>query len=173
MNATKSRLGVCSEAGRLRRVLVCAPGLAHQRLTPENSSELLFDDVIWLQQARRDHFDFVAKMVDRGVEVLELQELLGDVVAMPEARDWVLDRRVTDDLVGPGLTHEVRAWLTELAPDRLAEFLIGGVGLPGRARRGGRRFLSAFSELDPAGFVIRPLPNTQFMRDNTAWIFGA
>ena len=45
--------------------MVCAPGLAHQRLTPENCHELLFDDVIWLQQARRDHFDFVAKMVDR------------------------------------------------------------------------------------------------------------
>ena len=171
MNATKSRLGVWSEAGRLRRVLVCAPGLAHQRLTPENSSELLFDDVIWLQQARRDHFDFVAKMVDRGVEVLDLQELLSDVVAMPEARDWVLDRRVTDDLVGPGLTHEVRAWLTELAPDRLAEFLIGGVAYQDVLGEVGGGFLSAFSELDPAGFVIRPLPNTQFMRDNSAWIF--
>ncbi len=81
MNATESRLGVWSEAGKLRRVLVCAPGLAHQRLTPENCNELLFDDVIWLQQARRDHFDFVAKMDDRGVEVLELQDLLADVVA--------------------------------------------------------------------------------------------
>ena len=171
MNATKSRLGVWSEAGRLRRVLVCAPGLAHQRLTPENSSELLFDDVIWMQQARRDHFDFVAKMVDRGVEVLELQELLGDVVAMPEARDWMLDRRVTDDLVGPGLTHEIRAWLSELAPDRLAEFLIGGVAYQDVLDEVGGGFLSAFSELDPAGFVIRPLPNTQFMRDNSAWIF--
>ena len=30
----------------------------------------------------------------------------------------MLDRKVTDDLVGPGLTHEVRAWLTELSPDR-------------------------------------------------------
>lgn len=172
MNATKSRLGVWSEAGRLRRVLVCAPGLAHQRLTPENSSELLFDDVIWLQQARRDHFDFVAKMVDRGVEVLELQELLSDVMTMPEARDWVLDRRVTDDLVGPGLTHEVRAWLRELAPDRLAEFLIGGVAYQDVLDAVGGGFLSALHELDPAGFVIRPLPNTQFMRDNSAWIFG-
>ena len=171
MNATKSRLGVWSEAGRLRRVLVCAPGLAHQRLTPENSSELLFDDVIWLQQARRDHFDFVAKMVDRGVEVLDLQELLSDVVAMPEARDWVLDRRVTDNLVGPGLTHEIRAWLSELGPDRLAEFLIGGVAYQDVLDEVGGLFLSAFSELDPAGFVIRPLPNTQFMRDNSAWIF--
>ena len=24
---------------------------------------------------------------------------------------------------------------------------------------------------DPTGFVIRPLPNTQFMRDNSSWIF--
>ena len=152
--------------------MVCAPGLAHQRLTPENCNELLFDDVIWLQQARRDHFDFVAKMVDRGVEVLELQDLLADVVAMPEARDWVLDRKVTDDLVGPGLTHEIRAWLTELPPDRLAEFLIGGVAYQDVPDEVGGGFLSAFRELDPAGFVLRPLPNTQFMRDNTAWIFG-
>ena len=88
--------------------MVCAPGLAHQRLTPENCHELLFDDVIWLQQARRDHFDFVAKMVDRGVEVLELQDLLADVVAMPDGRDWVLDRKVTDDLVGSG-AHATRS----------------------------------------------------------------
>ena len=172
MNATDSRLGVWSEAGRLRRVLVCAPGLAHQRLTPDNCHELLFDDVIWLQQARRDHFDFVAKMVDRGVEVLELQDLLADVVAKPDGRDWVLNRKVTDDLVGPGLTHEIRAWLTELSPDRLAEFLIGGVAYQDVVDEVDSRFLSLFAALDPAGFVIRPLPNTQFMRDNSAWIFG-
>ena len=34
---------------------------------------------------------------------------------MPEARAWILDRKVTDDLVGPGLTHEVRAWLDRAA----------------------------------------------------------
>jgi arginine deiminase len=172
MNANESQLGVWSEAGRLRRVLVCAPGLAHQRLTPENCDELLFDDVIWLQQARRDHFDFVAKMVDRGVEVLELPELLADVVAIPEAREWVLDRTVTDDLVGTALTHEIRSWLTQLAPNRLAEFLIGGVAYQDVPDEVGGNFLTAFRELDPAGFVIRPLPNTQFMRDNTSWIFG-
>jgi arginine deiminase len=168
---TESQLGVWSEAGRLRRVLVCAPGLAHQRLTPENCNELLFDDVIWLQQARRDHFDFVAKMVDRGVEVLELQDLLADVMAMPEGRDWVLDRKVTDDLVGSGLNLEIRTWLAELPADQLAEFLIGGVAYQDVPGEVGGSFLSALRELDPAGFVLRPLPNTQFMRDNSAWIF--
>lgn len=169
---TGSRLGVWSEAGKLRRVMVCAPGLAHQRLTPQNCNELLFDDVIWLQQARRDHFDFVAKMEDHGVEVLELQDLLAEVVAVPQARGWVLDRKVTDDHVGLGLRHAIRAWLDELPSDRLAEFLIGGVSYQDVPDDVGGNFLTALRELDPAGFVLRPLPNTQFMRDNSSWIFG-
>ena len=172
MTAPEARLGVWSEAGKLRRTMVCAPGLAHQRLTPDTCRELLFDDVVWVQQARRDHFDFVAKMVDRGVEVLELQDLLTDVVAMPDGLEWLLDRKVTDNQVGPALALEIRAWLSELSSDRLAEFLIGGVSyadVPADLVGG---FLSAFGELDPAGFVLRPLPNTQFMRDNSSWIFG-
>ncbi|MDX1886008.1 arginine deiminase [Mycolicibacterium sp. 120270] len=171
MNA-EAKLGVWSEAGKLRRVLVCAPGLAHQRLTPENCDELLFDDVIWLQQARRDHFDFVAKMEDHDVEVLELQDLLADVVAAPEGRDWVLDRKVTDDLVGLGLRHEIRSWLASLSAEQLAEYLIGGISYQDVSDEIGGRFLTTLRELDPAGFVLRPLPNTQFMRDNSAWIFN-
>ncbi|NHI18182.1 arginine deiminase [Phycicoccus endophyticus] len=166
------RVGVWSEAGRLRRVLVCAPGLAHQRLTPQNCDELLFDDVIWVQQARRDHFDFVAKMAERDIEVLELHDLLAEVLEQPEGRAWVLDRTVTDGLVGAGLTREVRSWLGELPGDRLAELLIGGVSYQDVPAELGPGFLSAFRELDPTGFVLRPLPNTQFMRDNTSWIFG-
>jgi arginine deiminase len=101
----RPRVGVWSEAGRLRRVMVCSPGLAHLRLTPDTCDELLFDDVLWVDRAKRDHFDFVTKMRDRGIEVLEMLDLLTDVVQMPEARAWLLDRKVTDDLVGPGLTH--------------------------------------------------------------------
>jgi arginine deiminase len=33
-NTVSSTYGVHSEVGRLRKVLVCAPGLAHRRLTP-------------------------------------------------------------------------------------------------------------------------------------------
>ncbi|WP_422747874.1 arginine deiminase [Mycobacterium sp. WMMD1722] len=172
MNAGDSRLGVWSEAGKLRRALVCAPGLAHQRLTPQNCAELLFDDVIWLQQARRDHFDFVAKMVDHGVQVLELRDLLADVLTTSEGREWLLDRKVTDDLVGSGMRHEIRAWLADLPSDQLAELMIGGVGYQDLPVDIGGRFRTALADLDPAGFVIRPLPNTQFMRDNSSWIFG-
>src|SRR5436190_172559 len=68
------RLGVHSEVGTLRRVMVCRPGLAHQRLTPGNRAELLFDDVLWVHEAQKDHNDFVLKMKERGVEVLAVAE---------------------------------------------------------------------------------------------------
>ena len=48
-------LGVYSEVGKLRKVIVHRPGLALTRLTPSNREELLFDDVIWVKQARIEH----------------------------------------------------------------------------------------------------------------------
>ena len=47
----EAKFGVHSEVGQLRKVLVCAPGRAHQRLTPSNSDQLLFDDVLWVENA--------------------------------------------------------------------------------------------------------------------------
>jgi arginine deiminase len=168
----QARVGVWSEVGRLRRVMVCSPGLAHLRLTPDTCDELLFDDVIWVDRAKRDHFDFVTKMRDRGVEVLELLDLLTDVVEMPRARAWVLDRKITDDLVGPGLSHEVRAWLDGLPAARLAELLIGGVTWREVPDDFAGPFLTALKAVpDQPGFVLPPLPNTLFARDNTSWIF--
>ncbi len=72
------QLGVHSEIGKLRKVMVSRPSLAHERLTPGNCHDLLFDDVIWVQKARSDHADFVLKMKDRGIEVFDIQDLLTD-----------------------------------------------------------------------------------------------
>src|SRR5437868_4748915 len=100
MPTDASAYGVYSEVGTLRKVLVCAPGLAHERLTPSNCDDLLFDDVLWVQNAQRDHFDFIAKMRARDVEVLELHNVLAETVAMPEARAWLLGRKITANEVG-------------------------------------------------------------------------
>ena len=108
--------GVHSEVGKLRTVMVCRPGLAHQRLTPGNASDLLFDDVLWVHEAQKDHYDFVLKMRERDVEVLELHDLLAETVADKEGRDFVLDRRITPNDVGLGLAPIVRAWLDEMPP---------------------------------------------------------
>lgn len=164
--------GVWSETGRLRTVLVCAPGLAHERLTPATMDRLLFDEIPWVAQARRDHFDFVAKMRDRDVEVLELHRLLAEVVADPAARAWLLERRVSPHRVGLGLMHETRAWLESLSPERLAAHLIGGVSYDDIPPETGGSFLATLrAHFGGPAFILQPLPNTIFTRDSSAWIF--
>jgi arginine deiminase len=167
------KYGVHSEAGKLRKVMVCSPGLAHQRLTPSNCDELLFDDVIWLSQAKRDHFDFVTKMRERGVEVLEMHNLLTETVHNPEALKWILDRKIRLDTVGIGLANEVRAWVESLEPRKQAEFLIGGVVAEDIPDTDESNTLKMFRQyLGYSSFVLPPLPNTMFTRDTTCWIYG-
>jgi len=165
--------GVHSEVGRLRKVLVCAPGLAHRRLTPTNSDELLFDDVMWVENAQRDHADFVNKLTQRGVEVVELHGLLAQTMEVPGARDWLLDRKVVANRVGLGLVEGTRGYLESLAARELAELLIGGLAthdLPGDYRPG---YLSLVRESTGAReYLMPPLPNTLYTRDTTCWLYG-
>ena len=162
-------LGVHSEVGKLRKVLVCRPGLAHTRVTPINCDELLFDDVFWVEQAIKDHADFCMKMRERGIEVLDVHELLADVLTIPENRKWVLDRRITEDHVGVGMLRELRSWLNEMKAVDLAEFLIGGIAVHDLPFKPDGMF---GSYLGADGFIIPPVPNTIFTRDNSCWIYN-
>ena len=165
--------GVHSEVGQLRKVLVCAPGLAHERLTPTNCDDLLFDDVLWVQNARRDHFDFISKMRDRGVDVVELHNVLAEILAIPEAKSWLLDRKITVNEVGLGLADDARTFLEGLEPRKLAEFMIGGLStadLPDDFRSS---YLALAREhTGVREYLMPPLPNTLYTRDTTCWIYG-
>ena len=164
------QFGVHSEVGKLRTVMVCRPGLAHQRLTPGNCHDLLFDDVIWVQEARKDHFDFVLKMQERGVEVLDLHDLLAQTLQDKEARDWVLDRRVTPNSVGAAVATAIRPWLDEMPAAELAERLIGGIALEDLPKSNGSELL--LGVLGATHFLIPPIPNSLFQRDPSCWIYG-
>jgi arginine deiminase len=165
--------GAHSEVGTLRKVLVCSPGLAHERLTPTNCDDLLFDDVMWVQNARTDHFDFVDKMRDRGVEVLELHAVLATTIDDPEARAWLLDRKIVANEVGIGLLAETRSFLDGLPSAELARYLIGGLStldLPAELRPG---YVSLAREsLGVPEYLMPPLPNVLYTRDTTCWIHG-
>ncbi|AYF03092.1 arginine deiminase (plasmid) [Paracoccus yeei] len=172
MNRTEA-FGVHSEVGQLRKVMVCAPGRAHKRLTPSNCDRLLFDDVLWVDVAKRDHFDFMTKMRDRGVDVVEMHNLLTQTVALPEARAWILDHQVVPDNIGLGLVDEVRSYLEGLSDRDLAETLIGGLSTQEFPETIGGETLALIR--DAAGvneYLLPPLPNTLYTRDTTCWIYG-
>jgi arginine deiminase len=161
--------GVHSEAGKLRRVLVHKPGAAMARLTPANCAELLFDDVIWVKQARIEHMTFVDAMRNRGVEVVFLRQLLAETLADMEARRWLLVARITDNTVGVGLAADLMAHLMQINADLLSTILIGGMS---RAELPITERGVLAPMLEPADFILPPLPNHIFTRDTTCWIYG-
>src|SRR6266508_2019505 len=166
---TAASLGANSEVGTLRTVMVHRPDVAHERLTPTNCHELLFDDVIWVRRARQEHDAFVDLMRERGVEVLLFHDLLTETLEDSEAREWVLSRRLRPEEATAIFSRELIAWMSEMPADELATKLTGGIILSelpadivdavGRALR-------------PTDFVLAPLPNQLFTRDSSAWIYG-
>src|SRR5918911_1450900 len=96
-----TRLYVGSEVGTLRRVVLHRPDLELKRLTPRNREALLFDDVLWVKRARQEHDAFADALIERGVSVHLLGDLLAETVADETARHEVVARTITTAAVGP------------------------------------------------------------------------
>ena len=138
-------LGVYSEVGKLRRVMVHRPGLEHSRLTPSTAEELLFDDVLWVAQAKREHDAFCEAMRERGVEVFEAEELFTEALDLPATKDWVCDHILNERQIGIG----------DPFADRVTP-LLDGISLPPSEGHGGHYSLDVDlhrAALTGAGFI--------------------
>jgi arginine deiminase len=161
---------VASEVGQLRQAIVHRPGLELTRLTPENIGALLFDDVMWAKKAKEEHDAFAEALRDKGVEVYLYGRLLAETLDLPNGRQFVLDRLCTSQAFGPTLVEPVRRLFDDVDGTTLAEYLVGGVL---KADLQPLRVHSLRWEMLKADdFILPPLPNHLFQRDNSCWIYG-
>jgi arginine deiminase len=162
-------LHVDSEVGALRQVIVHRPGLELTRLTPNNVHDLLFDDVMWAQRAREEHSAFVQKLRDKGVKVHLFGELLTAALDQPGAREFVQDELTTATRFGPALDKPLDELVSNRPAELLSEVLIGGVLRSDLDLSETSSLLLKY--LDPDDFLLTPLPNHLFQRDNSAWVY--
>ena len=107
-------------------------------------------------------------MRDHGVEVYDAEALLAEVLGIPEARDWVLDRVLDERHVGLYLARGGAAsGPTSVTPAEVADFLIGGVTKADLAAGEGLTYDSSA----PTDMLLPPLPNFIFQRDPSCWIY--
>jgi len=163
---------VDSEVGVLRQVIVHRPGLELSRLTPDNVDELLFDDVMWADRAREEHDTFVSQLRERDVTVHYFRELLTTALDAPGARRFLQERLRTATRFGPALDKSMDALLDETPAEVLSELLIGGV-LKRDVMPQPHCSSLLLKHLESEDFLLRPLPNHLFQRDNSAMIYGA
>lgn len=163
-------LGVDSEVGTLRAVILHRPGPELKRLTPRNNDALLFDGLPWVARAQDEHDAFAALLRSRGVEVMLLADLLTEALDSGAARMQGITAAVDGRRLGTPLAQELAAYLRGLPPAELAHILMAGMTfteLPVVARTD----TSLVRRMHHGGdFVIDPLPNLMFTRDSSFWI---
>jgi len=141
---------VTSEIGQLQTVLVHTPGAELEAVTPGNREDYLYDDIIDLETAQREHRQFVS-VLRRFATVFQVRDLLADVLAQRAARDFLITK--TMDVVESG---ELAQRLGTLPAGQIVEMLIEGT------REESGPLAQALNEV---GFALPPLPNLFFPRD--------
>jgi arginine deiminase len=159
-------VGVRSEVGRLRTVMLHRPGNELRRLTPRNNDALLFDGLPWVDRAQQEHDGFADVLRSRGVEVLYLSKLLNETLDNEAARRKATDETVTDIRLGDTLRRYLSSYLSDLGPTDLAEVLMAGLRNDEVGPTGS--MVAALHE--PDDFLIDPLPNLLFTRDSSVWV---
>jgi arginine deiminase len=144
-------LRVTSEIGKLKSVLVHLPGPEIDRMVPAMMEELLFDDILYGNRAREEHRRFQQVLGYVADEVLEIQDLLEEVLQVPEQRGAILDDLGKTLGWGPDMDYRLR----DLTAEQLAAALVTGIEKPAP------EMAAAASEL----YALPPIPNYFFQRD--------
>jgi arginine deiminase len=145
-----TRVHVTSEIGPLRAVLMHTPGAELLAVTPGTREDYLYDDVIDLEQARREHRQLVA-VLRHFAEVLEARTALADVLRLKEVRERLVARTL-DVVPSDALAQR----LGRLPVTELVDVLVAG------ALEEAGPIAAALNE---AGYQLPPLPNLFFTRD--------
>ena len=144
------RVHVTSEIGPLRAVLVHTPGNELVAVTPGNREAYLYDDIIDLDSAQREHRRLVA-VLERYAEVYEVRDLLTELVARADVREF-LTTRALEVVPSDALAKQ----LAVLPAEQLVALMVEG------ATEEAGPIARALNEV---GYALPPLPNLFFTRD--------
>ncbi|MCH9770628.1 MAG: arginine deiminase [Gammaproteobacteria bacterium] len=160
-------LNVQSEILPLKKVMLHRPDVSLRRLTPRNCQDYLFDDVLWPERAGEEHDMFANILRDNGVEVHLMTDLLAETLQNDTAKQYLVNNMLLHNYHGSEVENLLKQFLVELAPEKLTDYLVGGLTIEdigdypmGLAKKVSR----------PHDFILPPLPNHLFARDNSCWI---
>ena len=148
--AASARVRVTSEIGALRAVICHTPGQELLAVTPRTREDFLYDDIIDVELARREHQTFKS-ILSRFCAVHEVSELLERIADVPEVRSFLIER-VMDVARSEPLARD----LLEIPAAALVQlFIEGRAAQPGPLQE----------VLNTPTHDLPPLPNLFFTRD--------
>jgi arginine deiminase len=155
------KLKLQSEFGSLNTVITHRPGHEIERLTPYNTSELLFEDVPYLEVMQKEHDVFTSLIRQAGAEVLRLHDLLVDVLLDEKILVDLFKHEFTDHKLG----HRAGEIIERYSTAECANILVAGLRVKELKRKYNCKELEDKGENE---YLIQPSPNQYFMRDPAA-----
>lgn len=170
MGVGEKSFSISSEVGKLKRVILHRPGKELERLTIDNKDELLFDDILWVEEAQKEHDAFADLLRDNGVEVVYFRNCLSHILRDEARRESLLDDALSLEALDIPLLSALKSVLLQENPSDLAEILIAGM-----TKKEALEIMSPCSSLmlrtmSDMDFLIRPLPNLYFQRDPFSFV---
>lgn len=167
-----SNIHVTSEIGKLKKVLLHRPGNELLNLTPDTLSQLLFDDIPFLPDAQKEHDAFAKALRDNGVEVVYLEDLMADVIALNKNIRTKFIRQFMDEAGINTIKYRmlVEDYLNAIKdPKKLVLKTMEGIqvgDIPKKKREIEKTLVDLINT--PDKFIADPMPNLYFTRDNFA-----
>lgn len=153
------QLSVRTEFDPLEVVLVHRPGREIDRLTTENRSDLLFEDIPFLDKMVKEHDYFVEVMRSNGVEVLYLEKLVEDLLVLDDIKRNLIFR-VCSASSQMGLAQKV---LDNFSNEEILRLFFAGITANELYEITGENWAPSDPKKD--FFILEPIPNAYFTRD--------
>ena len=163
---------VTSEIGKLKKVLLHRPGNELLNLTPDTLERLLFDDIPYLPDAQKEHDAFAKALRDNGVEVVYLEDLVAEVIAMNDEIKLKFIRQFMKEAGINTIKYKnlVEDYLCSIKdPKKLVLKTMEGIqvgDIPAKKRDVEKTLVDLINT--PDKFIADPMPNLYFTRDNFA-----
>jgi len=156
---------VSSEIGKLKSVILHKPGKELERLTPQNLTELLFDDIPWVKKIAEEHNNFAKVLTENEIDVFYIENLLKDILINVNVKDsFIEDLLKINGITSNKIKTYLKEFLKEKTPEEVVEISISGLAY-GDIKL--KKSLMGLAEYiyENHHFYIKPLPNLYFTRD--------
>lgn len=160
---------IYSEIGKLKKVLLHCPGEEIENIVPDYLRRLLFDEIAYLKQARKEHNQFAELLRKEDVEVLYLTDLMAEVLENNEVKHRFLEEFIQEGRVGTiGIKEALMDFLAPMSPLNMIKKCIAGV----RTEEISHIKPTSLGDMvrNPYPFYLDPIPNLYFQRDPFASI---
>lgn len=163
-------INVFSEIGKLKTVMLHRPGKELENLMPDYLERLLFDDIPFLEQAQAEHDAFADLLRSKGIEVLYLEDLAAESLINEEIRQQFVTQFLDEaDIRSASAKEKVRELLLGIkSREELIRKAISGIQKEELPRCKQESLTDMVEASYP--FVIDPMPNLYFTRDNFATV---